>query len=426
MPRRNGTSAALAIMLGFGLALAPSGVALKAADDAPKKDDTAAHLKEIEKQIEESRSRKKELTGQAKQIARESDQLRQQLIAAAAEAQGLEAKVTGLEDKIAELSSEEAAKAKDLAMRRDELAKLLAGLQRFSEQPTVTLIARPANVIDTARTGMLLDQVVPSLANQAREVGRKVAAIKALREDIEMQRLSLADESAALTDKRAELDKLLAQKAEERDRALAEAKESDKRMAKLAAEATDLRSLIDKLEEQEEAQAAMDRAARDAAKRLGEPKPEDNQDVAALMERPFSSVRGTLPLPAKGKIVTLYGQADKTGLPQKGVVIATRDRAEVVAPYDGRIVFAGRFRHYGQLLIISHGEGYHTLLAGMSRIDGVVGQWVLAGEPLGQMGNGSSDGLPDSQPRLYVELRKQGEPINPLPWLAASERKVSG
>ncbi len=120
------------------------------------------------------------------------------------------------------------------------------------------------------------------------------------------------------------------------------------------------------------------------------------------MERPFSSVRGTLPLPAKGKIVALYGQDDENGVPRKGVVIATRDHAEVVAPYDGRIVFAGRFRHYGQLLIISHGEGYHTLLAGMSRIDGVVGQWVLAGEPLGQMGNGSSDGLPGSQPRLYV------------------------
>ena len=416
-------------ILALGLALVLQGTAVRAAGedaDAPSKSDTAQHLQDIEKQIEAGRSHSKELTGKAEKIAKESDTLQQQLIETASQVQDLEVRVTALEDKIKSLAQEEAEKKKDLDARRGELSRLLAGLQRFGEQPTVTLIARPATVTDTARTGLLLDRIIPTLAGRAREVGQKVAAIRALRADIEMERLSLADESDTLKRKRDEIDDLLAQKSDERKRTLAEAKATDDRMAKLAAEATDLRSLIDKLEEQEEAQSAIDKAARDAASRLTKPKPDQTQDVAALMERPFSSVRGTLPLPAKGKIVALYGQDDENGVPRKGVVIATRDHAEVVAPYDGRIVFAGRFRHYGQLLIISHGEGYHTLLAGMSRIDGVVGQWVLAGEPLGQMGNGSSDGLPDSQPRLYVEIRKQGEPINPLPWLAASERKVSG
>jgi len=415
----------LACAMGVALAALP-GMSVRAKDEPPSKADTAAHLKDIEQQIKEGRSHKKELTGKAEEIKKEADKLRQELITSAAQAQDLEVKVTALEDKLKDLTQEEAEKAKDLASRRDELSELLAGLQRFSEQPTVTLIARPSTVIDTARTGLLLDRIIPTLSSRAHELGQKVAAIKALREDIEMQRVSLASDSEALKNKRDELDELLAQKADERERTLAEASEADKQTAKLAAEATDLKSLIDKLEEQEQAQAAIDRAAREAAERANKPKPETNQDMAALIERPFSTVRGTLPLPAKGKIVTLYGQDGGNGVPEKGVVIATRAHAEVVAPYDGRIVFAGRFRHYGQLLIISHGEGYHTLLAGMSRIDGVVGQWVLAGEPLGQMGNGSSDGLPGSQPRLYVELRKQGQPINPLPWLAASERKVSG
>jgi len=425
MLRRRG-ALPVAIAVGVTLAVLPFGLTTRAEDSKPDKAGTAAHLKEIEKQIQESRDRKQELTGRADKIAKESDKLQQQLIATAAQVQDLETKVTGLEDKIKILKQKEAVKTRDLAARRDELSKMLAGMQRFSEQPTVTLIARPTNIIDAARTDMLLDRIVPSLAGKAREVGRQVAVIKALRADIEMQRVSLANESDELTAKRHEIDKLLAQKAEERKRTLAEASKTDRRMAKLAAQATDLRSLIDKLQQQEDAQAAIDRAARDAAARANRPKPKREQDVGSLMERPFSSVRGTLPLPAKGKIVELYGQHDKNGVPEKGVVIATRAHAEVVAPYDGRIVFAGRFRHYGQLLIISHGEGYHTLLAGMSRIDGVVGQWVLAGEPLGQMGNGSSNGLTGSKPRLYVELRKHGEPINPLPWLAASDRKVSG
>jgi septal ring factor EnvC (AmiA/AmiB activator) len=70
-------------------------------------------------------------------------------------------------------------------------------------------------------------------------------------------------------------------------------------------------------------------------------------------------------------------------------------------------------------LIIDHGGGYHSLLAGIDRIDGVVGQWVVTGEPLGTM-------QPDGQPSLYLELRRQGQPINPLPWLVARDGKASG
>ena len=72
-------------------------------------------------------------------------------------------------------------------------------------------------------------------------------------------------------------------------------------------------------------------------------------------------------------------------------------------------------------MIIDHGEGYHTLLAGMGRIDALLDQQVLAGEPVGVMD--SSNGV---KPRLYVELRKRGLPINPLPWLAAESIKASG
>ena len=89
----------------------------------------------------------------------------------------------------------------------------------------------------------------------------------------------------------------------------------------------------------------------------------------------------------------------------------------MIAPHDGRIEFAGKFRTYGQLLIISHGDGYHTLLAGMENINSIVGQWVLKGEPVGQMSN--ETGLSNSKQKLYVELRQKGKPVNPLPWMVA-------
>ncbi|HVH83031.1 MAG TPA: peptidoglycan DD-metalloendopeptidase family protein, partial [Steroidobacteraceae bacterium] len=138
--------------------------------------------------------------------------------------------------------------------------------------------------------------------------------------------------------------------------------------------------------------------------------------------RRMSEAQGRLTLPARGEIVQEFGQSGDYGAASKGVTIRARPGAEVVAPYDGQVVFAGPFRGYGPILIIEHTEGYHTLLAGLSRIDAAPGQWVLAGEPVGVMGE-QRDG---DGPALYVELRRNGRPIDPLPWLALHSGKVSG
>jgi murein hydrolase activator len=144
---------------------------------------------------------------------------------------------------------------------------------------------------------------------------------------------------------------------------------------------------------------------------------------------PFSSARAKLPLPAQGRRVLAFGERTQYGGQSKGLVIETRAQAQVTAPCDGWVVFAGEFRSYGQLLIINAGDGYHVLLAGMSQIDVQPGQFVLASEPVGTM-----SGTPKSQastaqisaPVLYVEFRKDGRPIDPDPWWVAGQQKVQG
>ena len=126
-------------------------------------------------------------------------------------------------------------------------------------------------------------------------------------------------------------------------------------------------------------------------------------------------------MPARGRVVRRYGQSGGTEGTAKGISIKARNGAQVVAPYDGQVVYAGPFRRYGQILIIEHGGRYHTLLAGLDRIDAVVGQWLLAGEPVGTLGSPQN-----GNPELYFELRRAGEPINPLPWLATTGDKVRG
>ena len=118
------------------------------------------------------------------------------------------------------------------------------------------------------------------------------------------------------------------------------------------------------------------------------------------------AAKGRIPYPVKGNIIKNFGDMTDAGSASKGIIIRTRANAQVISPYDGTVLFAGPFRGYGQLVIIEHGDGYHTLLAGLGRLDTAVGQSLLAGEPVGIM-------VAQTQPTLYIELRKNGQPINP-------------
>ncbi|HEX5079782.1 MAG TPA: peptidoglycan DD-metalloendopeptidase family protein [Geminicoccaceae bacterium] len=137
---------------------------------------------------------------------------------------------------------------------------------------------------------------------------------------------------------------------------------------------------------------------------------------------PSSEVEpGRLPLPTPiqpswAMAVRLDAQGQDTP-----ITIAALPGQRVVAPEDGRVVFADIFKGYGLLLIIEHGSEYHTLLWGFSKLQVAVGDEVRDGEILGVMD--VIDGVP---PRLGVEFRWRGRPISPLPWLAGSSSKVRG
>jgi septal ring factor EnvC (AmiA/AmiB activator) len=142
---------------------------------------------------------------------------------------------------------------------------------------------------------------------------------------------------------------------------------------------------------------------------------------------PFNLALAKLPLPAQGRRVLSFGEKTQYGGNSKGIVIETRWSGQVTSPCDGWIVYAGEFRSYGQLLIINAGGGYHVLMAGLSQIDAQPGQFVLAAEPVGTM-SGAQKQAPESAqsggPVLYVEFRKDGEPIDPDPWWVVKQQKA--
>ncbi len=129
------------------------------------------------------------------------------------------------------------------------------------------------------------------------------------------------------------------------------------------------------------------------------------------------AIKGTLIFPASGQIVERFGITGTSGLRARGLTLQTDVDAEVVAPYGGIVHYAGLFSDYGPMIIIQHGKGLHTLLAGLGRVDVRTGQDLLAGEPIGSMGGNSAASV-DTLRHLYIEMREDGKPVNPLAWLS--------
>ncbi|MGH6883574.1 MAG: murein hydrolase activator EnvC family protein, partial [Hypericibacter sp.] len=263
--------------------------------------------------------------------------------------------------------------------------------------------------LDRLRGALLLGSAVPALKTRMSDLRTSLAELGRLKQEIAQRRTALENESASLADENQDIAKMVTARQALASKTGAEQAAATKRVEKLAAEAKDLRDLLARL-------ATLTAPAKpDIALDAGSASPDETQ-LAALpgpaSRRPFPDPPSAIALPAAGTVLARFGDTLETGGKSQGVTFRTRSEAQVVAPFDGQVVFKGPFRGYGAILIIEHAGGYHSLLAGLGRIDVTLGQWVKEGEPVGQMGPVASGG-----PKLYVELRRGGQPIDPAPWL---------
>jgi len=418
----------------YGLAIAalalPGGLlpAVAGANDGGgQRPAVGQQLEDVQKQLRESRERERDLAREAAQLNRKQQDLQRKLVQAARKLQGQEDLVSKSEEQLAKLIADEGEAAKQLEARRGELSATLSSLAKLSRQPPEAMVLAPGSALDMVRASQLIAALVPEIEQRAAALKQELQRLGNLRRGIAEQQEKLGRAIAALDAERRDLEMLQAETAQAMAQTKDERDAERGRSVKLAEQAKDLRALLDRLLEQErrerEAQAR-DLANRDQqARREAEKRGSGGQAGSHSRQPPqdYAALEGSGALPARGRVVGRYGESDENGLPLRGIRIETRSGGQVVAPADGKVMFAGPFKGYGQLLIIAHGGGYHSLLAGFGRIDRAVGQFVLAGEPVGLMATETSE-----KPILYLELRRKGDPVNPLPWLAAGDRKVSG
>lgn len=405
-----------------------------------QKADPDSRLKQLERELRQGETESQRLKRRAATLDAELKALSQRLVSQAQAVQDRELRVITLEALLADLLRQEREKSKELAANRAQFSRVLVALQRLARFPPEALLAHSGSPDKMVRSAILLRSVVPEIELRATRLKIDLQALADTRRETARQRLNLASANDDLDHQRKEIKALAAEKRRLLRSTLAERKKAARRVARLASEAKDLRHLLMTLEDaRRKREAAAKRAAEQAAqraraairqakKRVAEGQRAQQAAKAATISppppttpRPIAKARGQLPFPAVGRVVRRYGEATSEGFARKGVDIQTRAGAQVISTYDGRVAYSGKFRGYGELLIIEHPGGYHTLLAGMARIDAEVGHQVTAGEPIGVMGNATS-----GKPILYLELRRQGQPINPLPWLAAVKNRVSG
>ena len=380
--------------------------------------------------LQRSREQEARLKGEIGKIKNDRKKFSQDLLDTAARIRAAEAKLGDAEKRLAPLDQREADLKKSLTGREAVLAQVLGALERLGLRPAPALLLQPETTLESVRSAILLGAVIPELRAEAETIAADLSELARVRRDIAVERDSLVESRTALAEDSRRISALV----DERQRQQGEdekALEGERaRVQALAKQVETVQDLVNRMEREiEAATRAAEAARRDETARSANATLPDSARISPAI--PFPQTKGKLPLPAIGRKLHEYGATNGLGGVEKGLSIATRPNAQVSAPCDGWVVYAGNFRNYGQLLIINAGGGYHILLAGMERITVDLGQFVLTGEPVAVMGSASRvaavSAFGSSDPVLYVEFRKDGNSIDPSPWWATTEdEKVRG
>jgi murein hydrolase activator len=228
-----------------------------------------------------------------------------------------------------------------LAAEEAPLAQLLATAQRLALRPPALALAKPGAADERVRTRALIASLTPEIRHRTAALRRRMIATEAARARAEQALVA----------------------------------------------ALDLNQGADSLAQ----------SPRETARLAALPGPDFPASPAAATPAAYR-------MPATGKVVAGMGERSGLSLRARGLTLATAPAAIVSAPAAARIAYAGPFRGYGDIVILDHGHGWTTVLAGLELVTAANGDMVRAGAPLGHMARGN--------PRLTIELRHDGRSMD--------------
>jgi septal ring factor EnvC (AmiA/AmiB activator) len=401
-----------------------------------KRNATESELQDLAKTLADAKARATELEQSIAGIERTTAGLREALVASAGKRKDLERQVIANEDRLRDLAGKEAQAKKSLHARRGLLAEVLAALQRMGRNPPPALLVTPDDALSSVRSAILLGAVVPGIRGETEKLAADLDALAKVRKDIAAERESYVRTMASAIEEEQKMTLLAAENDKLNVKNRAELESEKKRAEELATRATSLEGLISSIESEISSAKAAAEAAKVEEARRAKLTPEERAKLDGDQSLPdknriapayaFSALKAKLDLPVAGDVLRLFGDDDGTGHSAQGITVAAKAGMVVTAPADGWVMFAGPFRSYGQMVIMNAGDGFHIVMAGMDSVTAKQGQFVVAGEPLGQMGEkriASAAGmhLETDRPTLYIEFRKDGKPVDSKPWWSVKD-----
>ncbi|HYF23345.1 MAG TPA: peptidoglycan DD-metalloendopeptidase family protein [Caulobacteraceae bacterium] len=342
----------------------------------------------------ESRDRARErddLRADARAAAREVERLRGRLVGLARAQSGDERQAAVQRARFEALNAQEAALTRRMAADRVRMTRLLGALQVYSRDPPPALLVSPERATDAVRAAILMRAVAPELERRAAALKREADGVSRVRRQAALAGAALFAAESEVEDRRAEIERLIAEKTALEVRLNADAAQAQAEALALAEEASDLRGLVQGL-----------------ARRPGDPDLLD-PDRTDLFGR-----RAKLTAPVQGVVVRRFGERSAAGARSDGWTWRVPPGAQVLSPAEGRVEYAGPLKGWDQVLVIRLGGGAHLVLAGLETVATGAGRSVAGGEPVGRMPAPEKGAT-----ELYLEIRRDGAPVDPARWLDA-------
>lgn len=366
----------------------------------------AERYQQAQQALTDQRNSEEKTRTERNRLAAETKELQDRLIANAAKVQELEAAYEGTQTDLERLNRTIKNTEADLNRDRDRVAHLLAVLQRLQTDQPPALALRPDDSLAAVRGTLQMGAMLPPVYQEATDLAKRLKTLSDNKSAVVTKAAQARKQAEALRTARTSLDRLLEQKSA--DQLKTEAKLSDLHdvTEEIGRETSDLKALIDRI--------ASLRATGNAAEGMTIVTPKATKSATLAL--------GSLRLPVIGRVTPgdPAGPGRTPGINGPlGLWFETSGKAEAVSPADSEVVFAGSYQKFGQVLILEIAGGYHLTLAGLGRIDVHIGDLVLAGEPVGVLPEGRAA-------RLYLELRRNGQAVDPAPWMSAELRKAKG
>lgn len=327
-------------------------------------------LAKIQNQIKQTEQQNKQIEQKLKTSIRDVEQTKKQLVRAADRVSNLEEQRGALTKRIAELDKERVRISNELSQSYNGITDATASMLFIASHPNFDA----TTMHDYVLTSAILASAANQFDSQIMDATKKLKELDNIHEQRTIEKEKLDRSAKKYTNEKNELDKLLKTRSAQNEKLKNEQIEIKNKLKKLSAAAKNISELS--------AGVGSSEMAKDAK---------------------FSKRK--LNVPVRGKLIVRYGEKTALGLKSDGWRIRTRGASIVTAPADGVVKFADSFRGFGKVIIMSHKNGYNTVMTNMGSIDALVGQEVLAGEPIGRMD--------ENKPEMYLEVRRGKNSVNP-------------